>query len=212
MVQHEIGLKAEMLGGCRGCRRWHCFDYEITNIEVSSSFLGSFGGFGSTVLEGTQEARGVEFELIGEILPGWNVSANYAYMDAEINNPNNTNSTPPRTTPKHSGAITTTYEFLDGPAAGLRVGGTVKVSGDYSFIEGTSNVDRFGSRMPAPTSGSICMRPTRRVRAVSRISKSTFNWQNVFDEDIMVAKQGNPGYGIMFIDQQAVSAGSALHV
>jgi len=206
MEQHEVGLKTEMFGGSVGASV-ALFDYEITNIEVSSSFLGSFGGFGSTVLEGSQEAQGLEFELVGEILPGWNVSANYAYMDAEINNPNNTDSTPPRTTPKHSGAIITTYEFLDGPAAGLRIGATLKASGDYSFVEGTSNVDRFGS-LTAGAHERVDLHASYAPRS-GRFQNLTanLNWTNVFDEDILVAKQGNPGFGIMFIDQQKVSLG-----
>ncbi|MBD3647727.1 MAG: TonB-dependent receptor, partial [Pseudomonadales bacterium] len=144
MEQHEVGLKADLWNGSVGTSM-ALFEYEITNIAVSSSFLGSFGGFGSTVLEGSQEATGFEIEMVGEVLPGWQVLANYAYMDAEILNPNNTASTPPRTTPEHSGAVTTTYEFLEGSLAGLRVGATIKFSGDYSYVEGTSTVNRFGT-------------------------------------------------------------------
>jgi outer-membrane receptor for ferric coprogen and ferric-rhodotorulic acid len=207
MEQHEIGLKAEIFNGAVGASV-ALFDYEITNISVSSSFLGSFGGFGSTVLEGSQEATGLEFELVGEILPGWNVSANYAWMDAQILNPNNTESTPPRTTPEHSGTIMTTYEFLEGPLSGFRIGTTVKVSGDYSFIEGTSNVARFGS--PLVDGGhervDLHLSYAPRSGAFENV-EMFFNWRNVFDEDIIVAKQGNPGYGVMFIDQQMVMGG-----
>ncbi|PLW81376.1 hypothetical protein CWI75_16220 [Kineobactrum sediminis] len=207
MEQHEIGFKTEMLGGSVGTSI-ALFDYEITNIEVSSSFLGSFGGFGSTVLEGTQEATGLELELVGEILPGWNVMANYAYMDAEILNPNNTRSTAPRTTPKNSGAITTTYEFLEGPLVGLRIGGTLKISGDYGFVEGTSNVDRFGEQPEAGAHERVDLHASYAPRSGPLQNfELNFNWKNIFDEDILVAKQGNPGYGIMFIDQQRMSLG-----
>lgn len=207
MVQHEIGLKMELFDGSVGVSM-ALFDYEITNIEVSSSFLGSFGGFGSTVLEGRQEATGFEFELVGEILPGWNVMANYAYMDAEILNPNNTRSTPPRTTPENSGAITTTYEFLKGPVVGLRIGATLKVSGDYSFVEGTSNVDRFGEPPQAGAHERFDLHGSYAPRTGPLEGFDIyFTWQNVFDENILVAKQGNPGYGIMYIDRQQVTAG-----
>lgn len=207
MEQHEIGLKAEIFEGAVGVSM-ALFDYEITNIEVSSSFLGSFGGFGSTVLEGTQEATGFEFELVGEILPGWNVMANYAYMDAAILNPNNTRSTPPRTTPENSGAITTTYEFLTGPVEGLRLGATFKASGDYSFIEGSSNVDRFGTPPEAGAHQRFDLNGSYAPRSGPLEGFDIyFSWMNVFDEDILVAKQGNPGYGVMFIDRQKMSFG-----
>jgi len=207
MDQHEVGIKAELFGGAVGTSV-ALFDYEITNIEVSSSFLGSFGGFGSTVLEGTQEATGLEWDLVGELLPGWNVTANYAWMDAEILNPNNTRGTPPRTTPTHSGAITTTYEFLDSPLAGLRIGATFKASGDYSFVEGTSNVDRFGEPPDAGSHERVDLHFSYAPRA-GRFANAElyFTALNIFDEDIIVAKQGNPGFGIMFIDQQRFTAG-----
>lgn len=207
MEQHEVGIKAETFDGSVGLSM-AVFDYKITNIEVSSSFLGSFGGFGSTVLEGTQEATGFEIELVGEILPGWNVMANYAYMDAEIFNPNNTRSTPPRTTPENSGAITTTYEFIEGPLAGLRLGGTLKFSGDYSFIEGTSNVDRFGEPPKAGAHQRVDLNGSYAPRSGPLEGYDIyFTWTNVFDEDILVAKQGNPGFGIMYIDRQQATAG-----
>ena len=92
--------------------------------------------------------------------------------------------------------------------AGLRIGATLKVSGDYSFVEGTSNVDRFGEppqagaheRFDLHGSYAPCSGPLEGFDIY-------FTWQNVFDEDILVAKQGNPGYGIMYIDRQQVTAG-----
>lgn len=205
MEQHEVGIKTEMFGGAVGTSL-ALYDYEITNIEVSSSFLGSFGGFGSTVLEGAQEATGLEAEIIGEILPGWNVSANYAWSDIEIVDPNS-GSAPPRTVPEHAGAIISTYEFLDGPMTGLRVGAVLKISGDYSFIDGPSNVNRFGA-LEAGAHERLDLNASWAPRSGRLQNFQLYaNWMNVFDEDILVAKQGNPGYGIMFIDQQRVTVG-----
>ena len=205
MEQHEIGLKTEMFDGAVATSL-ALYDYEITNIQVSSAFLGSFGGFGSTVLEGLQEATGFEAEIIGEILPGWNVSANYAWSDIDIVDPNS-GSAPPRTTPEHSGAIITTYEFLEGPMTGLRVGVTLKISGDYSFIDGPTNVGRFGA-LEDGAHERVDLHASYAPRS-GRLENFEFyaNFNNVFDEDILVAKQGNPGYGIMFIDQQRMTVG-----
>ncbi len=207
MVQHEIGLKAELLDGAVGASV-ALFDYEITNIAISSAFLGSFGGFGSTVLEGRQEARGLETELVGEILPGWNVSANYTWMDAEVINPNNARSTPLRGTPEHSGAITTTYEFLDGPLDGLRIGGTFKASGDYAFVTGTGNVDLWGPVLEAGAHQRFDLHASYAPRS-GRLENTElfFNWRNVFEEDIIMAKEGHPGFGVMFIDQRMITFG-----
>lgn len=206
MEQHEIGIKAELFDGAVGTSL-SIFDYEITNMAVFNSFLGGFGGFGRFVLAGTQEATGAEFEIIGEVLPGWNVLANYAYMDAEVVDPNNARSTPPRTTPEHSGAITTTYEFLTGALEGLRVGGTFKFSGDYSFAT-AQNQERLGD---VPIDGAHTRLDINASYAPTsgRFQNFEFylNWVNVLDEDIFVSKQGHPGFGNMFIDQQKVIAG-----
>ena len=205
MEQHEIGLKTEMFDGAVATSL-ALYDYEITNIQVSSAFLGSFGGFGSTVLEGLQEATGLEAEIIGEILPGWNLSANYAWSDIEITDPNS-GTAPPRTTPEHSGAIITTYEFLEGQMAGLRIGATLKISGDYSFIDGPTNVNRFGA-LEAGAHERLDLHASYAPRSGQLQNFQVYaNFNNVFDEDILVAKQGNPGYGIMFIDQQRMTVG-----
>jgi outer membrane receptor for ferric coprogen and ferric-rhodotorulic acid len=205
MEQHEIGLKTEMFDGAVGTSL-ALYDYEITNIEVSSTFLGSFGGFGSTVLEGAQEATGLEAEIVGEILPGWNVSANYAWSDIEVVDPNS-GSAPPQTTPEHSGAIVSTYEFLEGRMAGLRVGATLKISGDYSYLDGPTNVNRFG-QLEDGAHERLDLHASYAPRSGRFQNFEVYaNWSNVLDEDILVAKQGNPGYGIMFIDQQRMTVG-----
>ncbi len=206
MTQHEMGIKAEFFDGAVGASL-AIFDYEITNIAVRNSFLGGFGGFGIFALAGTQEATGAEFEIAGEVLPGWSVLANYAYMDAEIIDPNNVSGTPPRTTPEHSGAIMSTYEFLEGSMEGLRLGALWKVSGDYTFAT-ARNQERLGT---APEDGSHTRFDINASYAPVSGALEGFefylNWVNVFDEDILVSKQGHPGFGIMFIDQQRVTGG-----
>lgn len=202
MTQHEVGFKAEMLGGSVGASI-ALFDYEITNIAVAGTFIGGFANPNTAVLAGTQEARGVEVELIGELLPGWNLSANYGYLDAEIKDPNFDITTPPRGAPKHSASFTSSYEFLEGALNGLRVGGTYKYSGSYAFVEGPSNADRFGP-LVAGSHNRVDLHASYTPPQYHNFTVS-FNWHNIFDEDIMTAKEGNPGYGVMFMDRQRMS-------
>jgi iron complex outermembrane recepter protein len=207
MVQHEVGIKAEMLGGAAGASL-ALLDYEITNIAVSSEFLGSFGGFGSSVLEGKQKVTGLEAELVGEVFPGFNVLANYTWMDAEIANPNNLRSTPLRGTPEHSGAITATYEFLQGTLEGLRIGTTLKASGDYAFVTGTSNIDRWGPLLEAGSHQRVDLNVMYAPRSGALQNfELFFNWNNIFEEDIIMPKESHPGFGIMFIDQSTMTLG-----
>jgi catecholate siderophore receptor len=79
-----------------------------------------------TVLSGEQRTNGFELEVAGEIKPGWNVSTAYAYLDSEVTKSNSVADGSVsgvedislagmtlQNVPKHSGAIWTTYRFLE---------------------------------------------------------------------------------------------------
>jgi len=70
MKSHEIGLKTEWLGGRVGSSL-AIYDAELTNVP-STAFgeIGESGTF-SNVLDGKRQYQGVEFEVVGEMLPGW---------------------------------------------------------------------------------------------------------------------------------------------
>ena len=78
----------------------------------------------ASVATGEQESQGVEFDLIGEIVPGWNVIASYAYIDAEVSEDNNPEIIGSRLTniPEHSASLWTTYEIQQGDLNGLGFG------------------------------------------------------------------------------------------
>lgn len=61
---------------------------------------------------GEQQNQGVELDVSGEILPGWNIIASYAYIDAEVTE-DNTIPVSNRlfNTPEHSASLWTTYEI-----------------------------------------------------------------------------------------------------
>nr|WP_298919777.1 TonB-dependent receptor [uncultured Nostoc sp.] len=79
-----------------------------------------------TDLSQKTRARGIEFDIAGEILPGWKVIASYTYTDAEITQDN----TYPvrnalRGIPRHSGSLWTTYTFQTGTLEGFGFGGGI---------------------------------------------------------------------------------------
>src|SRR5690606_4731227 len=119
-------------------------DSDLRNVPVSVNFLGEFGNPGSVTLQGKQDIRGIEFDAVGELLPGLNVAFNYAYTDTEISDPNYDFTIPVKTQPKHQGALFASYEFLEGRMRGFRFGGGLVAKGDYSFAESLENVERFG--------------------------------------------------------------------
>ena len=77
----------------------------------------------ASVSTGEQRSRGVDFNLTGEVLPGWNVVASYAYIDAEVTE-DNTDIIGNRLigVPEHSASLWTTYEIQSGNLQGLGFG------------------------------------------------------------------------------------------
>ena len=80
-------------------------------------------GFAYSVATGEQRSQGIEFDVAGRILPGWDVIANYAYVDARImkdlmflEGSRVSNSA------LHQGSLWTTYFLQDGPLKGLGAG------------------------------------------------------------------------------------------
>ncbi|MEH2448522.1 MAG: TonB-dependent receptor [Nostoc sp.] len=73
---------------------------------------------------GEQRSRGVEFDVAGEILPGWKIIANYAYIDAEVTADTNPELVGNRLygVPENSASLWTTYEIQRGNLQGLGVG------------------------------------------------------------------------------------------
>lgn len=76
-----------------------------------------------SVATGEQRSQGIEFDVAGRILPGWDLIANYAYIDARITE-DNTFQVGSRLTnvPLHQGSLWTTYFLQDGPLKGLGAG------------------------------------------------------------------------------------------
>lgn len=114
----EAGIKAELLDQKLAVTLAY-FDLKKQNVAVADP---QFLGF--SIATGEQRSRGVELDLAGEIMPGWNIIASYAYIDAEITKdsvPINIGSRLGNI-PKHSSSLWTTYEIQSGNLKGLGFG------------------------------------------------------------------------------------------
>lgn len=80
-------------------------------------------GFVFSVPTGEQRSQGIEFDVAGRILPGWDIIANYAYTDARVTEDNVflVGSRVPNSA-LHQGRVWSTYFVQDGPLKGLGVG------------------------------------------------------------------------------------------
>lgn len=84
-----------------------------------------------SIAAGEVKSRGLEVDIAGEILPGWNVIASYSHNDAYVNEDN---SLPVGNrlvnAPRNSASLWTTYQIQKGNLQGLGFGGGVFFVGD----------------------------------------------------------------------------------
>ncbi|MEH2161242.1 MAG: TonB-dependent siderophore receptor [Nostoc sp.] len=115
---YEVGVKADLLRS-KLFATLSYFDITKQNVAVADP-----ANFGSSVATGEQQSRGVELDITGEILPGWNIIASYAYTDAEVTKDTNLNSVGSKLPgiPRHSAGLWTTYEIQAGSLQGLGFG------------------------------------------------------------------------------------------
>ena len=206
MKQYEAGLKGEFLNHAVGSAL-AIYHYTITNVPANATPIGQFGVFGTTVADGEQKATGVEAELTGELLPGWNLSANYAYTDTQIANPAYTFTAPVANVPKNKGAVFSSYEFIQGPLRGLRLGGGVVISSGYPLVQGLVNIAHWGQ---LDTNGTTRVDLSGSYKFSSESMKGLelyTNVHNLFNEKILYSKEGTPEFAIQYSDLRGVNVG-----
>lgn len=89
---------------------------------------------------GEQRSRGIELDIGGEILPGWNIIASYTYTDAITSKDNNIPvGNQLINVPEHAASLWTTYELQSGDLKGLGFGlGLYYVGDRFADLENTS--------------------------------------------------------------------------
>ena len=205
MDQHEIGFKFEMLNGRVG-GALAAYQSKIVNQPVSASFLGGFANSGS-VLEGERDIKGVEFEIVGALTDEWNVAANYAYTDTKLSDPNFDFTSQIRSVPEHSAALYSSYEWLDGGLAGLRIGGGIVYKGDYEFVNGLNRQPRFGNLIDGSYTRIDLYGSYRGFTGALAGLELFANVENLTDEDYFMAKEDHPGFGIMRGNPRRITGG-----
>ncbi|HEY9736421.1 MAG TPA: TonB-dependent siderophore receptor, partial [Trichocoleus sp.] len=116
-TQYEVGVKGDWFNG-RLSGTLSLFHLAKTNVLTSDINDPDF-----SIQVGAQRSQGVELNLNGEILPGWNVIAGYAYTDAVVTQDN----TIPvgnrlENVPRHTANLWTTYQLQEGDLQGLGFG------------------------------------------------------------------------------------------
>ncbi|MEH2058197.1 MAG: TonB-dependent siderophore receptor [Nostoc sp.] len=116
-TQYEVGVKADALQS-RLSSTLAFYQLTLSNVLTTDPNNPTFN-----VQTGEQRSRGIELNVTGEILPGWNVIASYAYTDARITADNVYaigNRLP--NVPLNSASLWTTYTFSKSKLQGLGFG------------------------------------------------------------------------------------------
>ncbi|MEM1254613.1 MAG: TonB-dependent receptor [Cyanobacteria bacterium P01_H01_bin.21] len=113
----EVGVRAELLEN-RLTATLAYFDITKNNVLVADPNVPF-----ASIATGEQRSQGIDLDIIGEILPGWNIVASYAYLDAEITEAT-TDIVGNRLIgiPEHSASLWTTYQIQSGNLEGLGFG------------------------------------------------------------------------------------------
>ncbi len=115
--QFEVGIKQDLIKDRLSATLAF---YQITrqNVLTPDPIDPNF-----SITTGEQRSRGVELDITGQILPGWNIIANYAYTDAVVTKDE---SIPVGSrlygVPENSASLWTTYQFQSGNLQGLGLG------------------------------------------------------------------------------------------
>lgn len=206
MKQYELGLKGEFLNHAVG-GSIAAYRYTITNVPAGDTPIGQFGVFGTTVADGEQKATGFEAEITGELLPGWNLSSNYAYTDVYVANPAYTFTSNVANVPKHKGGVFTSYEFLQGPLRGLRLGADAVISSSYPLVQGLVNVEHWG-QINANGYTRVDLNGSYRIFGEKQQGLELYtNVHNLFNRRVLYSKEGTPEFAIQFSDLRAVNVG-----
>lgn len=115
--QFEIGLKQEFFDDrlSANLALYHITRRNVTTTDPEDPDF--------SIQTGKQTSRGVELDVTGEVLPGWNMIATYALTDAFVSEDNDIPEGDRLAgIPKHTASLWSTYEIQSGDLQGLGFG------------------------------------------------------------------------------------------
>ncbi|MBE7384641.1 MAG: TonB-dependent receptor [Leptolyngbya sp. SIO1E4] len=189
--QFEVGVRAELLEG-RLVANLALFDITKQNVATPDP-----NDLLAQIAIGEQRSQGIELDVAGEILPGWNIIANYAYTDTEITESNDVNSPEGSRlagAPEHNFNLWTRYNIQSGSLEGLGLGLGFNYVGE-----------RFGDNANSFRLDDYFL--TNAAISYERDNwQAALNFRNLFDVDYIEASTGTgrlfniyPGEGFTVI-------------
>lgn len=115
-TQYEVGAKADINDRLSATLAF--YDLTRSNVLTTDPNNPQF-----EIQTGEQSSRGVELNVAGEILPGWSITAGYAYNDARITEDNTfTEGNSLKNAPENAVSLWSTYRISKGSLSGLGFG------------------------------------------------------------------------------------------
>ncbi|MEH1838253.1 MAG: TonB-dependent siderophore receptor [Nostoc sp.] len=117
-TQYEVGVKADFFSGKLSST------LALYQLTLSNTLTTDPNHLTYSIATGEQRSQGVELNVTGEILPGWNVIASYAYTDGQVTKDSNLAIIGNQlvNVPENSASLWTTYTFGKGNLQGLGFG------------------------------------------------------------------------------------------
>jgi len=179
-TQYEVGIKADISDQLSA--NLALYDLTRSNVRTTDPNNPLF-----SVQTGRQRSQGIELDVSGEILPGWNIIAGYAYTDARVVEDN----TIPEgnqtfAAPEHAFNLWTTYSIQEGDLQGLGFGLGLYFTGEqWADIANTVEI---------PSS----FRTDAAVFYERDRLRAALNFRNIFDVEYYTSSSGsgdfvNPG-------------------
>ncbi len=193
---YEGGIKTEFFDGKLRATLSY-FDLTKTNVGVQDADNTHICQGGTCLIEvGEINSRGPELDIQGEILPGWNVIANWSNTDIRVSKSNpeaeaagtKVGDRQP-SIPRNIGRLWTTYEVQSGDFQGLNFGGGL------NFTNGTT---QYTTNKPLPSyiTADLMAGYSRKLKDVTLSFQ--FNVDNLLDKRYVTSSSPNP-YGLNFL-------------
>jgi iron complex outermembrane receptor protein len=172
----DVGIKAEVIENRLSANLGY-FNITKQNVAVADPDFPE-----ASIVTGEQQSEGFDFDLVGKIMPGWDIIASYAFIDAEV-----TEDTDPEFVgskligiPENSASLWTTYRIQSGSLKGLGFGG------GFNFVG-----ERQGGLPNSFTADSYFL--TNAALFYDRDNwKIQLNFDNLFDTDFVEALGESP--------------------
>ena len=124
-TQYEVGVKTDFLDN-RLSATLAAYRLTRTNVPTPDPANPIF-----SVATGEQRSQGIELDVTGEILPGWNIIGSYAYTDAIVTEDNVfEEGNQLANVPENKFSLWTVYEIQEGAWRGLGFGSGLFYEGD----------------------------------------------------------------------------------